>query len=180
MAHEQRRQGDPPPNKPAFHELLLRYRTAANESLHDFAEALRVSPKAAKTYERPPQHPSARTPPTEVFRRLCAHLRDKGVLQGGEYAAFAAAWTARRRYHRVLKASPLAASASAEDAAVLFRQLLARRLTALVGRDSLADGLRALLQQPEAVRAAHHDTAPPRPTEQTAGRMARACPGHPG
>jgi hypothetical protein len=106
MAHEQRRQGEPSPERPAFHELLLCYRTAANESLQEFADALRVSPKAVQTYERPPQHPSARTPPTEVFRRLCAHLQDKGVLQGGEYAAFVAAWTARRRYRRVVKASP--------------------------------------------------------------------------
>jgi predicted ATPase len=116
MAHEQRRQGDPPPNRLAFHELLLRYRTAANESLQEFADALRVSPKAVKTYERPPQHPSARTPPTEVFRRLCAHLRDKGVLQGGEYPAFAAAWTARRRDRRVRTASALPAALSLEDA----------------------------------------------------------------
>jgi predicted ATPase len=148
MAHEQRGQGGLSHDRPAFHELLLRYRTAANESLQEFAEALRVSPKAVQTYERHPQHPSARTPPTEVFRRLCAHLREKGVLQGGEYAAFAAAWSARRRDRRVLKASPPAASASSDDAAVLFRQLLPRRLTALVGRDSLVDGLCALLQQP--------------------------------
>src|SRR5919202_3128526 len=149
MAHEQRGQGGLSHDRPAFHELLLRYRTAANESLEDFADALRVSTKAVKTYERPPQHPSARTPPTEVFRRLSAHLREKGVLQGGEYAAFAAAWSARRRDRRVLKASPSAASTSSADAAVLFRQLLPRRLTALVGRDSLVDGLCALLQQPD-------------------------------
>jgi hypothetical protein len=147
MAQEQSRQGVPSHDRPAFHELLLRYHTAANESLQDFADALRVSPKAVQTYERPPQHPSARTPPTEVFRRLGAHLRDERVLQGGEYSAFAAAWTARRRYRRVVQASPLAASASSDDAAVLFRQLLPRRLTALVGRDSLVDGLCALLQQ---------------------------------
>jgi predicted ATPase len=116
MAHEQRRQGDPPPERPAFHELLLRYRTAANESLQEFAEALRVSPKAVKTYERPPQHPSARTPPTEVFRRLCVHLREKGVLQGGEYAAFAAAWTARRRYRHGRTASVLPAAPALDDA----------------------------------------------------------------
>src|SRR5919202_6633754 len=116
MAHEQRGQGGLSHDRPAFHELLLRYRTAANESLEDFADALRVSTKAVKTYERPPQHPSARTPPTEVFRRLCAHLREKGVLQASEYPAFAAAWTARRRYRRVRTASALPTASSPDDA----------------------------------------------------------------
>ena len=59
-----RRHGQPSgaERSPAFHDLLLAYRAAAGETQDDLAAALGLQAKAIKTYERPPGHPSARTP----------------------------------------------------------------------------------------------------------------------
>ncbi len=131
--------------QPAFHELLLGYRMAAHESQEDLATVLDVTPKAVKTYERPPMHASARTPPTEVFRRLSSHYKEQGILPREDAAAFTTAWNARRRVSRSrASASPVATA----DAATLLRQRLPRQLTPLVGRDSLVEALSALVQQP--------------------------------
>lgn len=67
---------------PAFHELLLRWRTEANESPNDLAAALGLSDaRTYNTYERPPDHTSARTPPVDVARRLFTHYREQGIVR---------------------------------------------------------------------------------------------------